>query len=431
MGDRTVATEDGLIGIGVGVVVQLPGRWFVAPLLGTVAVAVLAARLAGHWLRSRALAAAPDGAGRFIGWRRIAREPVVAVAVAAAVAVPVALAGYSAVVTESINASVGARAKAGVGADVVVYPPEPDAAVPAALAAAGQLTEVVRVDRVRLGRSTASALFVDPDTFLEVADLAERLAGRRLGDIWSAGSALVAVVGGSTVLTDGPHQMTGQAGIDLDVQVVTVPALPAPRGGFPVALLPMAYAPDVQSDLVERQWWVRTSDPERAAGIATAALGRDIRVDVAARRFDGTSYEPVTQTFSYLTLVSVLTAAVVVVGLLLHVESRTVAYRRAYALLRRMNLRPRTHRAALGWELGAVLGAGAVAGLVIAAGTVWLLSDAFDLEPGRLPDADIAVPAGPFVVIAVAAAVVAAAATWFAHVRIARAVPSEVLGATG
>lgn len=113
--------------------------------------------------------------------------------------------------------------------------------------------------------------------------------------------------------------------------------------------------------------------------------------------------------------------------LVLYLESRTVAHRRAYVLLRRMGLRPRTHRAALIWELCGALGAG----LAVAATTVTVLGftlrGSLDVYPTKPPATVLTLPLPVLLAIVGCIAATAVGAALFAHRRIARASPAAVL----
>ena len=93
--------------------------------------------------------------------------------------------------------------------------------------------------------------------------------------------------------------------------------------------------------------------PDRVQADTSLAISR---ITIAKDLYADSLFEPITYTFQYFVAIALLTGLVVAVGLLLYLESRTVPHRRAYIMLRRMGLRPRTHRAALLWELSIALG---------------------------------------------------------------------------
>lgn len=419
----------------IGSVVRLPPAVFVTPILAGVGVVILLARLGNWWLRRRARAIPPGGNSTWLAWRRIGRDRAASLVLAAATALPVALAGYGAVVAQSAEATLVARAKAFVGADVVIdlSASEP---VPPSLAELGDVTEVISLDGVQLGSVTTRVLFVDKKTFAHVVDVGDILVGGSLAELLDqVDSRSPARILATPTAPTGASELSFRDTGTVQVLVETVPELPARRSGYPVAVVSRELLPELLPGALppaaRTQLWARGEDPEAIRAVAERDLSSVERVRLADEQYQGTLLEPVTYTYTYLVAVSVLTASVVVVGLLLHLESRSVAYRRAYLLLQRMGIRPRTHRAALLWELGGLLCAGVAIGVGIVALLVALLSPAFDPRPAVLPGTVVSVPATPFVVIAVALVVTAVGATLFAHARAVRAKAGEMLREAG
>lgn len=416
-----------------GAVVRLPPAVFVAPVLATVAAVILATRAGRWWLRRRALPISPAGDARFLAWRRVGRDRAVALALVAATALPVALAGYGAAVNRSADATLGARERAAVGADVVIELSDHERP-PASLTRLGQISEVVRTDNVDLGAVTGSVLFVDPRTFASVAEVTELLAGEEISELVAGldepGVSPPPAIATPTV--PGGARQIAPIGFDpLTVQIDNVAELPARQGGYPVVLASRELLPEPLPPHVGSQLWVRTDAPEAVRRVAEQELASVSRVRLAEEQYEGTYVEPVIFTFAYLMAVSVLIGLVVVTGLLLHLESRSVARRRAYVLLRRMGMRPRTHRAALFWELGGLLGTGVVLGGGLAAAFTFAFAPSFDPFPRELPGTVLAVPTVPLMAIAGLATLTAVAATLFAHARAARAAAGEVLREVG
>jgi ABC-type lipoprotein release transport system permease subunit len=177
------------------------------------------------------------------------------------------------------------------------------------------------------------------------------------------------------------------------------------------------------------QIWSHTSDVDAvitAARTDTADIGLN-GVNIAKDLYADTLFEPITYTFAYFVAIALLTGVVVAVGLLLYLESRTVAHRRAYVMLRRMGLKPRTHRAALLWELCGALGLGLGVAAATVAGLGIALRNSFDVNPLKQPGTVLTLPTPTVVVIVGCVALTAIAAALFAHARVARAKPSEVL----
>jgi putative ABC transport system permease protein len=266
-------------------------------------------------------------------------------------------------------------------------------------------------------------LIIDPDTFARDAFWDERPIGMPLSeamDIVRGGAAV-----GAWPLHDG----------DLDIKYLnrTIPAmtvrgvtaLPASQGSYPTMLI----SRDVAGDLLNRgtpQLWVHGDPAKIHAAVVDAGLPLS-RIAVARDLYADTVFEALTYTFDYLAALSLLTGLITAVGLLLYLESRAPAHRRGYALLRRMRLRPGSHRIALAVELTSPLIAGLIGGIALAGGIVEVLSSEFEINPVMPPGTVVAVPYVAVAVTAVAVAVIALLAIVYAQRRVGRATPAEVL----
>lgn len=414
----------------VGVVSQLPSRVFVVPLLAAIAVAMLVAR-AARWYWNRPRRRDPRRFSGFLASRRIRRDRWASAVMLAAVAVPTALAGYAITASASAGATIDAQARSEIGSDVVVSFDEPQT-VPPELAELGRVTEVTRIDGLTLQGTRVSALFVDSETFARTADTADLLADTDVTAALDGDTGSVpAVAGGSDRLQDGDGRIT-LPGAELDLTVSAVPDLPAKRGGMPVVLIDREHMPDELSRISGYQFWVRTDRPEAVKDLITTEFSDvEYRMLTAFERYQGTPKHSVTKAVEYLLWVSVLTAVVVVVGMLLQLESRSAANRRAFVMMRRMGLRSGVHRMALLREIGGLLVAGVVSGLVIAGLLVAVMRPDFDVDTFRNPGVVLDVPVESVGYLAAVTVVVTVAAAWFGHARIAAARPSEVLRETG
>jgi len=411
LGDARVATGDNFTGI----VATVPTRLLVVPILAVVAVAGLLSRMWARWLRSRR--PAPSRPARFLAWRRLGRDAVVTALVAAAAAVPIALAVYGAVVNGSVRATLYDEARAVIGADTVVTLAGPQP-VPDALR--DHATGVLRLDKAEVAGLTVDLLAVDPDTFARDAYWS---GGRSVLDELRTGGVVI----GSGPVPTGAYSLRWSE-LSWPVEVIHVPSLPGAKGGYPVVLVNRAAVPAELASRIsaQPQLWI-SGDAVAARQAVAASRLRVSRVADARSVYAGTFLEPVTYTFAYLSAVSAFTGVIVVVGLLLHLESRTAVHRRAYVLLRRMGLRGRAHLWALLGELGVPLVAGLVCGLALAAGITTALGREFEVNPGIPPPTVIVVPYPVIAGIAVAVAVVAVVAVGFAHARVRRADAASVL----
>jgi putative ABC transport system permease protein len=412
-----------------GVVVQLPPRTLVVPILVIVGVSIFAGRLFAAYLSRRGLKRAPKGHARYLAWRRLGREPIVSATLLAIAAVPAAVAGFGAMAAQSVQTTIQTKALASVGADVVVTV-SGNATVTPAMRKHGSATLVRRSDGVRMNGLVASLLGVDPEQFKKIATVGSNLAGPAYED--TLDKMAHRTPGEVTVLAsaplDGGTQEIDSVEGKLKVNVVLVPRLPAQYSGYPIII---ANVKDVPPDFFagsKTQIWANTADPDGFTAAVRATPNVDLTgANVARDSYAGTLFQPITYNFEYFVAIALLTGVVVAVGLLLYLESRTVAHRRAYILLRRMGLRPRTHRAALLWELCGALGVG----LIVAAATVaalgFSLKGSFDVNPNNAPGTVLAVPAPTLIAIIGCVAVTAIGAALFGHARVARAKPAEVL----
>jgi putative ABC transport system permease protein len=295
----------------------------------------------------------------------------------------------------------------------------------------GPATLVQRSDGMQVDGLQSSLLGVDPEEFKKVATVGSELAGSTYDDTLDTmarqKSGTVTVLASSPI-AGGAQTLTSLEG-SLKVNVVRVAMLPAQYSGYPIIIANIKDVPPAFFNGTKTQIWSHTSDVDgvqAAARVETKDI--DITgVNIAKDSYAGTLFQPITYTFEYFVAIALLTGVVVAVGLLLYLESRTVAHRRAYILLRRMGLKPRTHRAALLWELCGALGLG----LLVAAGTVaalgFGLKNSFDVNPSKEPGTVLAVPAPTLMVIIGCVVLTAIGAALFGHARVARAKPAEVL----
>jgi putative ABC transport system permease protein len=421
----------------------------VAPILIIAGLAVLAARVATAGLGGRRPGRRPArpgrepaGPGRLLAGRRLVRHALTTAVLAAATAVPVAMAAYGAAATGSIRATADAQLRFNLGSDTVIsyrsqlvremdgLPPQP----PAPESMAARATSVLRLNQQRLGGLDVDVLAVDPATFPTGAYWDRRIGGASLADavgrLTTGGSPAVVA---SRRIPPGPDTLTvgGQA---IPVQVADTRPLPGAQSAYPLVIIDQAaLRRAVDEPALARfraQLWV-AGDPARTAADLAAARQRPDRVVSIDDHRAGAVYEPVTYTFHYLVALSVFTGLIGAVGLLLYLESRTGAHRRAYVMLRRLGLRPAAHRRALLLEVGAPVVAGVAAGLAAAVAIAYALRSGFDLDPDRFPDALLALPIEMAALVAAAALLLAAGAGLLSHARIARANPGEVLRDTG
>jgi putative ABC transport system permease protein len=427
---------------GVGEVAHVPARLLVTPVLLVAGSALLAARIAARALRRHGLARTPDSPAWLLAWRRSARVATTTALLAAATAVPVAVATYAATATGSIRDTADAQLRFGLGSDTVLRYPRPIdrelEGLPPPPPVPGQLadhaTELLRLNRQRLGGLRVDVLAVDPGTFAGGAFWDDRIPGGSL-DLavrqLTAGGTPVVVVSGR--IAPGPATLTLRDQ-QIPVTVAGILPLPAAQPDYPLVLV---HRGALESRLSGRalgafvpEVWV-AGDPDRARSLVTASGLSGARVTTVDDLRAGAVYEPVTYTFQYLVALSAFTGLIGAVGLLLHLESRITAHRRAYVLLRRLGLSAGAHRRALLLEVGAPVLAGLVAGIAGAVAVGYAAAPGFDLGPGRFPDTLLALPTTMAGAVAATVVVAATGAGLLGHARIVRANAGEVLRDAG
>jgi putative ABC transport system permease protein len=463
-GSATV-TRDAPGGDG-GLVVQVPPKLLIVPLLITVGCLMLIGRIVTVALRARrtgggrgstggpapgsteivgasVIADARTAAGRhdfsverarrtrsmvwYLGWHRVAREAAVVAVLAGATALPIALATYGDAVTRSVQATVDGEAKLLVGADVVVALKK---TVPVPAAFGDDATEVLRLSGVSIAGNNLNLYAVDPAQFSNVAFWNDQIDGKSLSSILAPlsaphqpGTAFPAVTSGN--VPSGVQAPSWGFATSTKYDLATYETLPAEQGGYK-SLIVTKESLGTEASQAQPQMWIRGDPAVIRAKLASLNLPV-VSLSSVDDVYSNTVFQPLTYTFQYLTALSILTGVVTIVGLLLYVEARAPGHRRGYVIARRMGLRARTHRRALLVELAVPLIAGLGLGLAIAVSLTYAFSTGFDVDPTLPPHTLITLPTVVIVGISVAVAVVAVLASSFAQLRVGRANPSEVL----
>jgi putative ABC transport system permease protein len=463
-GSATV-TRDAPGGDG-GLVVQVPPKLLIVPLLITVGCLMLIGRLVTLALRARRTGGGggPEGRARgsrqigrssvvadnrtaaaghrntagapvrrarsmiwYLGWHRVAREAAVVAVLAGATTLPIALATYGDAVTRSVQATVDGEAKLLVGADVVVGLKQP---VPVPAAFGNDATTVLRLTGVSIAGNNLNLYAVDPAQFSKVAFWNDQIDGKSLSSILAPlsaphqpGTPFPAVT--SADVPSGVQAPSWGFATSTRYDLATYETLPAEQGGYK-SLIVTKESLGTEAAQAQPQMWIRGDPAAIRAKLATLHLPV-VSTSSVDDVYSGTVFQPLTYTFQYLTALSILTGVVTIVGLLLYVEARAPGHRRGYVIARRMGLRARTHRRALLVELALPLTAGLGLGLGLAMSLTYAFSTGFDVDPTLPPHTLITLPTVVIVGIGVAIAIVAVLASSFAQLRVGRANPSEVL----
>lgn len=427
---RLGATTTGELAAGVGTVSHVPARLLVAPLLGLLGGSLLLARLTAATLRRRGLRRTPRDPARLLAWRRVVRDAGPVAVLAATTAAPLAMAAFSATATASIRASDDATLRFALGSAGVLALERDAGALALPPEIASRTTQVLRVSRQRVAGRTVDLLGIDPDRFVPGAYWDPRLPGPSLDDVAGRVTA-----GGSVVTSaDVPLGPTTLALRDAEVTVDVVASrtLPGGRGGRSLVLVHR----DVLDQLLDgiplgrNELWVAGDVDATIAAVSATGTGIP-RQDRLEDRRVGAVHEPVSFTFQYLTALSIFTGLIGAAGLVLHLEARVSAHRRAYVLLRRLGVSAATHRRSLLLEVGGPLAAGTVLGLATAVAAATALRGGFDLAPSQPPGPILVVPAGLMVALMLVAGTVAVTTALLAQWRLGRADPAEVLRDAG
>jgi putative ABC transport system permease protein len=410
---------------GVGEVAHVPARLLVVPILIIAGGALFAGRTGAVGLRRRGLGEPPRNPERLLAWRRIVRDATATAVLAGATAVPVAMAAYGASVTDSIRTTTDAEARMVLGSDVVVSmePGTESPAVPAGLA--DHATSLVRINGETLNGVRVDLLFVDPATFGQGAFWDNRIDGPTLANALSLlTSGDTPTVVASSRVVPGPGALSVLRE-EYQVEVGDVRLLPGEQSGYPLVLVHRDVLTS-NAGPTSPQLWIRGEPGAVRAEVAAARLPL-ARIATIDDLRTGSVHETVTYTFQYLIALSIFTGLIAIVGLLLFLESRTAAHRRAYVLLRRLGLHAGAHRRALIMELGAPVLVGLLGGLGLAGALTYGLGETFEIDSQSPPGTLLALPVVMIAAICVTALAITLGAASLAHRRISRAKPSEVL----
>jgi putative ABC transport system permease protein len=420
----SVVTNGNTNGQTAGLVVHVPERLLVVPILAIVGLFIFAARLWAVALRRRR-----TGSGRtmprFLAGRRVVREAAVAVVLAIAAALPVSLAVYGAAITNSVQTTLTAKALLYAGSDVVVTLQQPTP-IPAEFAS--HATSVVRLNGVIINGLSTDLLGIDPATFARGAFWNSQITGQSLADIVKPLQSDTGLGPPVAILADasqiGSQELDVEAGHPVLFDVQAISTLPAQHNSFHTAL--------VSQDLVTKapsaqfQIWIR-GDPDTILNEVASSGLRVKYTQVAADTTVNSIYEPLTFTFQYLTALSLLCGVIAIVGLLLYLEARAPGHRRSFVMLHRMGMGTGSHWRAMLWELGTPLIVGLGVGLGASSIAAYTLRSNYDVDPSLPPGGLLTMPTVAMVGISAAVIVVTFVASGYAQLRVVRTNPSNIL----
>jgi putative ABC transport system permease protein len=333
------------------------------PLLFTAGVAGLTARGLRRSFGGLRAVGAHFPAGPYLAVRRLAAAGRLAVLLATSTAVCLGTFIYAQAVARSLEETVEAKSLLFIGSDVAGrtdYDREISADFPL------PSTKVTKlVERSRLGDRSVDVMAVDTATFASAAYFDDSWADEPLADVVRAlrrvGERLpVAVAGDSS----GASTLSVR-GLDIPVEVVaTTRAFPGMSLRRPLVVADRAVfervvdgldAPNPLTELgAENEIWVK-GEPARAVRELESSTLRPFPILTAQEVRENPAVRSVTQTFSYLRALGLAAGLLALAGAVLYLQARHRNRVVSYALARRMRLSRRSHRLALGLELGTLL----------------------------------------------------------------------------
>lgn len=422
-------------GTGVGTVARVDPRLLALPLLALVGCVCVVVRLLTPALRRLETGGDRLRPSMYLTARRIGGARAASLVMIGAAALPIGVSAYAATMTQSVQTTLDAKVLQFTGADVIAQLPGREA-VPASLRAHSTLVQHLPG---QFDHNDVDVLGIDPATYFQgvfagvsgdvlrplVAQLGRASVGGADGS--GAGGAIPAiVVGAPSSATASTLSVISPDGVkQVAVHVIGTPDQVPGQRNQAVVLVPAADLAKVTPNGC-CELWVR-GDEQDILSTLTAAHLQVSTVSRASQVVDASSFLPVTYTFQFLTALAVLTGVVGLVGLLLHVESRTRARRVAFVLTKSMGLRAGAAFTAYLAEFAVLLGVGGLIGVALAEAASAAAYGHLDVAPDLVPGPLLSTPARALGVLGAATVVVivgvAAYAQWTSH----RIRPAEVL----
>ncbi|SBS74991.1 FtsX-like permease family protein [uncultured Microbacterium sp.] len=362
----------------------------VAPLLATVALALLVVRL--HPLPiAAALAASRRGRGvvGLVGAARNLRDPAAGTTAVLAMVVAVAIAVFSSLILATVDRGAVVAAQRDVGGDIRIAGPYLDDATIERLRAVDGVTEVAGILRgdylsVTASGGRASVLALVSDT-ARLAEIQRGFVGAIAPEAISAGAepvqvvladAVVADIGsGSATVAEAPAEITGTL-----ARVMGVPQTASfvllDRADY-VALTGLGFSPRIAVvDIAD------DADPHVVADALGEALGQSHSVRILIDSTAEIQASPAVTALRFVLLGALAVAvALSVIALLLVAGVSRDARSRVIALLRTMGLdRPRG-RGIVTWEFAPLGATALVGGIALGAVLPLLVVLSIDLRP--------------------------------------------------
>lgn len=414
-----------------GAVVHVDPLLFLFPILGSLAVLVLAGRVVAAVLP--ALGRRAGGAGRlgragYFAVRRIAGSRLVAVGLIVGTALPCCLLTYGSTVTTGVSDEIVAKYRTNLGAEnVLIVIGLDNRSIDTR--GQGSLVSAYQSEPRLPGGVESYVLAVDTRSFAEFAlmNSEQRADLARLHPV-ADGAPVPAILVNAPSGTDATSVSIRHSTLPLHV-VAETSVFPGLRNGFrPMVVIDRSAISriDPGADISNQLW---TSDSHLASALALlqsedlTMLGQ-LTTDVA---IGSTGLLPVTWIFDYLQALAVLIGLVAIAGLVFALAARTRRRTVSYVMSRRMGLSKAAHLRSLLIELSLVVGAGWLAGSAVGAGAFGFIYRSLDVYPDLPPPASFAVPTTTVLATLLTTAVVVVVAAASTHLLAERARPADIL----
>lgn len=409
-------------------VIQVRPILVIFPLIGSLAVLLVLARLLALVLPPLRRRLAGGGTAFYLALRRLAGSRAISVGLIVCVALPGALLTYTSTITKSVQDEVVAKYRTNVGAERVMTVIGIGNGTPDLKGHATEVSIYGSVPRLP-GGTQLYVLGIDPATFSKFAlvDSDQAALVRKLHPV-RAGTAVPAILVNAAAHQDASRLTIGRTSFRLDA--VGRPSIfPGLRvGSQPLVVVDRSALRDVDpnADRLNQVWTTATDhDAARAAVIAD---GDTILADVTPQLIVSTTgLLPLTWIFDYLRALAIMIGLVAVVGLVFALAARTRQRTVSYVLSRRMGLTRTAHLRALVLELTVLVGVGYLAGIGVGAGAFRIILGGLNVYPTFPPPAYFTAPVSTWLLTGIAWVVVVVASAISVQLLADRAKPAEIL----
>jgi putative ABC transport system permease protein len=428
---RLVQQEGGLVSAGSSGVPRTSYLLLLFPVLFIGGASGLVTRGFGAVVRRIAGRSEHIKAPLYLGVHRLAGAKRLGVLLVAACGLAAGIFVYGQTMATSLEATTRAKAYVFTGSDATtpvddIY--EPPADFPFA---STSVSYVVNQTTLGAGDAPVYILAVQPSEIADVAfwdksfgasslsNLMERIGSARGGGIRAVAvgpvpSSAAVDISGTAIAVTVASRVSSFPGIYSDRPWLIVDGDELARtveaaGGF-----------DPRTGPTPTALWVK-GDPSSIRRSLTSAGFVPEDILTAQDVLERPAFVSTSRTFRLLRALGLAAAALVVLGIVLYLQARLRSRMVSYALARRMGLRPAAHVGAVAIELGAMLCAAALSGLVLGTAVAWLLYSVVDPLPEMAPDPLLRLPALLPVVVVPFLAAVTAVGAFAAHVSAARA----------